>query len=310
MDYQCAKHYACALADPFTTPAGACVPQLPCLDSAKRVIFARGAGMIQSNGCGGISANTCLVGDQDCVTYTDGTGTSGDTMTGMTTVAKKNNSTLTSTQFSTNGIQARVVACGIRVKCVGPPLQMNGTVYPLEESSHLGTGSFDAPSIGGYAKVEPQDFNNEWVTALWQPVLPEEYQYSTDPFASPRSETHNPLVILIEAKSTSGDLLPFMWEYFLHYEAIGYAVQGKSRSHLATVEGGKVIAGLSSAPQSVFNAVSNGKLSAGGLADRVINTGSATPWSDLAYNLAGKAGKVASASAATYVSGGLAAMML
>lgn len=310
MDYQCAKHYATALANPFTTPAGACVPQLPCLDSAKRVIFARGAGFIQSNGFGGISANTCLVGDQDCVTVTDGNGTTGTTMTNATTVGYKNNSTLTSTQFSTNGVQARVVACGIRVKCVGPPLEMNGTVYPVEESSHLGTGDFDAPGVGGYAKCEPCDFNNQWVTALWQPVLPEEYQYSTDPFASPRSETHNPLIILIEAKSKAGDLLPFMWEFFLHYEAIGYAVQGKSRSHLATVEGAKVIAGLSQAPQSVFNAVSNEKLSSGGLADRVISTGSATPWADLAYNLAGKAGKAANAAATSYVSGGLAAMLL
>lgn len=273
MDHECAKHYFKASADPFDiSNGGACVPMLPCLDSVKRYAFARGTGRVQTNGFGGICATPCVAGDSTCMNVTDGTGT-GFNMSGTSVSSYTQNSGLATSSFTNGLIQSRIVACGIRIRFRGMPLQANGTVYALEDPSHLDTAPMTFQMLGDLGRVKNQKFGKDWIAVTWQPVLPQEYEYSNDGYAKPRGSVVNPLAILISADSPQGTM-PFDWEYFVHYEAIGAGIQGKTRSHLAPVEAPRAIAALSSMSSDFFSAVSNGHVDLGKAANLAIEVGS------------------------------------
>jgi len=273
MDHECAVHYYKALADPFDIAnGGACVPMLPCLDSVKRYAFARGTGMVQANGFGGICATPCVVGDSDCINVTNGTG--NHQMMSTTAVdSYTQNSGIPMSAFTSGDVQARIVSCGIRIRFRGKPLEANGSVYALEEPSHLDTAPMTYHKVGALGKVKNQKFREDWIAVTWKPVLPDEYEYSEDGYAKPRGSVVNPLCILISADSPQGTL-PFDWEYFVHYEAIGAGIQGKTRSHISPVEAPRVIAALSSMSSDFFSAVSNGRIDLGKTARLAIQAGS------------------------------------
>lgn len=308
---QCAKHYANTVMNPFDTPSGACVPVLPCLDSAKRKIFSRGIGQVNSNGFGGVNCTTALCSDISTVQYTDGTG-GGTTMGSANTATALNNSELLATAFSDNTVQARVVGCGLRVRYVGKQIDMNGSVYALEEPSHLSTDALTVVQARGFDKVKSKPFNREWVVASWQPVLPAETAYSMNPYASPYAPaSHTPLVILIQCQGMpSGTTLPFEWEWFLHYEAIGSGARGKSSSHMAPIAGPMVMAALQKAPSSMYDDVSNGRIHSDTITERIFERGTSflQGLGERALNTG--VGVVTSRAAAQYMSGGLAALAL
>lgn len=274
MDHECATHYYKASANPFDIAyAGACVPMLPCLDSVKRYAFARGTGMVQSNGFGGICATPCVVGDATCINVTSGTG-SQNSLSSTSVFSYSHNSGILTSSFTSGEVQARIVACGIRIRFRGKPLEANGTVYALEEPSHLDTASKTFQEVGSLGRVKNQRFGKDWIAVTWQPVLPQEYEYSDDGYAKPRGSVVNPLCILISADSPNGTL-PFDWEYFVHYEGVGAGIQGKTQSHLAPVEAPRVIAALSGMSSDFFSAVSNGHIDLERTAKLAIRAGSA-----------------------------------
>lgn len=312
----CAKHYAETVMNPFDTPSGACVPMLPCLDSAKRKIFARGTGQTSSsNGFGGVNCSTSLCHDLITVKYT--LGNAGTCISDSNTSDAYNNSELAYQDFQGQSVQARVVGCGLRVRFTGKQVDMNGTVYALEEPSHLTTDNLTVPDLLKFDKVKTKPFNRNWVVASWQPVLPAETAYSMNGYASPfiplggeGGGATAPLVILIQCQS--GESLPFEWEWFCHYEAIGTAARGKSASHLAPTTGPMVTAALQRAPSVLFDDVSNRKVNMNTISNKMIEHGSSWQFAgDLARRVAGTAvGAITSRAAQQYMSGGLMALAL
>jgi len=313
---QCALHYAETILNPFDTPAGACVPVTPCLDSAKRKIFARGIGQVQSNGFGGIIANTSMVNDSTPVVFTNGTSTVGNsfstiTPTGATSV--NSNSELSEAEFAAAQVQGRVVACGIRIRYTGKQVDMNGTVYAMEEPSHLTTGKDTPADLLALDRVKPKNFNRQWVVASWQPVLPSETAYSTNYAASAQPIVPYPLIILIQCQNmTAGETLPFEWEWYLHYEAVGSSARGKSASHIAPVAGPKVMSALQSAPTGLFDDVSNRLVSSASIATKMADHGSSWRFlGDVAQRVvASGAAAITSRAASQYVTGGLMALAM
>jgi hypothetical protein len=315
---ECARHYGETLLNPFDSPAGACVPVLPCLDTAKRKIFCRGTGYVQSNGFGGLTCYTSLAGDTPAAIYTTGTGSS-NTMTWDAAHMNKisPNSELTAADFSAQQVQARIVGLGIRLRYTGKQVDMNGSVYALEEPNHGKTDTMNVEDLRAFDRVKTQPFTREWVVAAWQPVLPLETAFSNNAYASPFPTPTNPLIILIacQGSGTAGNpSLPFEWEYFAHYEAIGIQARGKSESHIAPVQAQRVMAAMQKAPTTVFDAASNHHVSAVALSNRVVDEGSDT-WSSWGSNLAqGAIGfgtrVVATRAAQQYMAGGLAALAL
>jgi len=310
-EHQCAKHYAETVLDPFDTEAGACVPVLPCLDSSKRKTFARGTGMTQANGFGGIMASTTCVSDSPAVWYTTGTG-SGLSMSGTDNQAAYSNSELRNFDFSEGDVQVRVVGCALRVRCIGRPIDMNGRIFALEEPQHQNVNNFTIEKVSAYDKVKAKNFGNDWTVAAWQPVLPGEQSYQANGFASPNPTHYQPLCVLIQAQSELP--LPFEWEWAIHYEAVGSGARGKSASHIAPIAGPKAIAALQRAPTGAFDDVSNKRHSTSSIADNMIAQGSSFNWSRLAdtgVRVAQTAiGAITSRAAAQYMTGGLAALAL
>jgi len=192
---------------------------------------------------------------------------------------------------------------------------MNGTCYALEEPSHLATDHLTVPDILKYDRVKTKPFNREWVVACWQPVLPQETAYSNSPVAAPYGydQVKTPLVILIQTQSTTeSEGLPFEWEWYLHYEAIGSGARGKTVSHTAPVKGPNVIAALQQAPSTLYDKVSNGRANVNTIANRMVDHGSSWQFAgDLMKKVATTAvGAVTSRAAAQYMGGGLAALAL
>lgn len=310
-EHRCAKHYTQTVLNPFDTLAGACVPVLPCLDSSKRKVFARGTGMTQANGFGGIMASTTCVSDLPAVWYTTGAGSSNSMDgAGAATLSANNNSELQKLDFTDGNVQARIVGCGLRVRCISRPIDMNGRVFALEEPQHLNVNLFTIENVSAYDKVHSKSFDQEWTVVSWQPVLPGEQAYHQNPFASPTPTQYQPLCILIQGQ---GELpLSFEWEWVLHYEAIGSGARGKSESHIAPIAGPMAIAALQKTPTGAFDEVSNNRLSSGKVADQMISQGSSFDWSRLAdtgMRVAQTAiGAITSRAASQYMVGGLAAL--
>lgn len=283
VEHKCAKHYAETVLDPFETKSGACVPMLPCLDSAKRKIFARGTGMTQANGFGGICATTSCASDKPAVYVTDGTGT-GHSLVGTQNVAYHSNSEVDNAAFTGGTLQARIVGCGVRVRCIGKPIDMNGRTFALEEPSHMDTQSLEIANLSLFDvnRVKTKHFGPEWSVACWQPVRPGEQAYQANAYASTTGGmiTIAPLCILIQSQSALQ--LPFEWEWFCHYEAVGSSARGKSESHVAPIAGPKAIAALQKVPSGIFDDVSNKRTSVSRLAENMVALGSSMNWGEMA----------------------------
>jgi hypothetical protein len=297
--------------NPFDTEAGACVPVLPCLDSAKRKIFVRGTGYVQPNGFGCINAATSLCADGNAVSVTTGAGT-GNSINTTTTANYAPNSELIQSNFTEQLVQGRVVGCGIRVRYTGKAIDMSGTIYALEEPSHLNTSAYNVAKMEAFDKVKKVPFGRDWVVATWQPVLPAEYAFSTNAYCSPYSEPNAPLIIMMQTQANTGnEVLSFEWEYFLHYESIGSSARGKSASHMAPIAGPNVMAALSKAPSRMFDEVSNHRASADRLSNAMIDLGSSFEFGSLAKKvLHTGVGALTSRAASQYMAGGLMAIGL
>jgi hypothetical protein len=267
--------------------------------------------MTQANGFGGIVAQTSCANDIPAVYYTTGTG-AGESVGTTTYASAKPNSELTTQMFTEGQVQVRIVGCGLRIRFIGRQIDMNGRAFALEEPSHRDTINFTVPQVQRYDRCKSKPFSRKWVVATWQPVRPGEQAYHDNAFGATDDSHDEPLCILLQAQS--GVQCPFEWEYFCHYEAVGEAARGKTRSHIAPIAGPKAIAALQRAPTEVYDAVSNHEVSTAKLANAAITQGSSFDWSgnvqETAFQVARTAvGAVTSRAAAQYMAGGLMAIL-
>jgi len=296
----CAQHYAETLINPFDTPAGACVPMPPTLASVKRKIFARGTGHCQAaNGFGGIVANSSCVQDLACAKVTSGTGV-GDNINNAHFTEAFNNSELTSNVITEGNATGRLVGWGIRLRYIGKQVDMNGTVYALEEPTHLPLYNATISDLLKYDRVKKVPFDRNWVVACWQPVYQNDTGFNTNVFfqegpGGQHQQAGNEMLgILISVQasgapgSTPAASLPFEWEWYAHYETIGSNVRGKTISHAAPVLASNVLSAISQAPTTAFDAAANGRASTPAMAKQSVEHGSgaAMRWGEFATRLA------------------------
>lgn len=258
-------------------------------------------------------ASTCLSSTDVCAKVTNGSSSGSTNMSVASGTLVYNNSELSSSDFTDRHVQGRVVACGIRIRFTGRKYDMNGTVYALEEPAHLDTINFTVERMRQFDRVKTTPFNKDWSVVTWQPILPKETAYAPDPYSAPYTgEAHSPLLILIECQGMpAGTTLPFEWEYVLHYEAIGSGARGKTQSHVAPTEGSKATAALQQAPTTLFDDISNKKISSDAVADRMLEHGPS--WTQVFNSTAQgvfktAVGAITSRAAASYMSGGLLAL--
>ncbi len=200
------------------------------------------------------------------------------------------NSSYTTADFTNNVVSSRCVGIGVRVRYIGTRLNAGGRVYSLEHPDHHTLAADTVAQLRAFDSCEAWTFDEDWVTCLYQPRFPEDFEYFSDGFG--QSENAAFLAISIQSADATA---PFEWEVYSHWEFIGSSVRGKTVSHSAPNESDRVISALSQAPPSVHRAVALKPERALQIAHAAVNKGSSL-WSTI--------GDVVTGGAAGYKMGG------
>jgi hypothetical protein len=139
---ECTRHYLNAICDPWDTPAGVCLPadMFP-LPSQKVKVVSRGNFQLGTSGYGFIGLGPCSTSDTPGISYS--TSTSVMTPTTLLSAVTNKGTTgfsklpYTFADVETNNLaQARIVACGIRIRYNGTEDARQGTMVAFEEQDH------------------------------------------------------------------------------------------------------------------------------------------------------------------------------
>jgi len=253
---ECAVHYGSALLDPFNTTEGVCVPKFPAIESAKRVIFAKGVGQCV-NYNGGIVAVPMAGNDSAGISFSQpgwvpsavGALPKGtDTNVGSSSLA----SDYTEASFATasGDVQCRCVAYGIRVRYTGTELNRGGSVYTLEEPDHASLSGVVVTDLRKYKATTASKFGDDWVTVLYQPRFPADFGYHGNALGQTVNDKF--LAISIQAAFASA---PFEWEVFAHYEFIGRPVTGKTTTHTEPYMTEKILSAIAQKPHYINSVI-------------------------------------------------------
>jgi len=226
---ECSKLYMRALCDPWGVPGSPCVPDNITLPSYKVSFFSRGSLGIGATGAGFIT----------CCPYN---GMAGDAVYGNVTTESYSgsgyepavsgvanyvsNSSFASTQFTLGGgLRRRVVACGVRVRYVGPELTRGGRIIESRHPTNYNivSGSTAAMLLAN-RETEPVPVNRSWHYVMWKPAVPEDLAYETSP-----SATLGFCLIALIIGAPVGTV--FEYDTIAHYEIIGDAVPNLTVSH-------------------------------------------------------------------------------
>lgn len=226
----CAKKYAESLANPFTGPPDACMPDAIPIPSRKMRVFVRsvfttgalGFGFVVIRGSAANDVNVCRHSE---ATYTGGViATSGLGVTPLT-----NNSDYTSAEFGATQdlLKMRIVSLGLRVRYIGPELNRSGQMVLLEEPNHNSLDGLSFGDLASYqsAKIVPVD--RQWHSVLYSPKLLEEVEYTRG--HCPASCLDNIVVAVQGVDPTLA--LSFEYQYYVNFEIIGVNARGKTPSH-------------------------------------------------------------------------------
>jgi hypothetical protein len=267
---ECTKHYAQALADPFSLNADVCIPDTHSVPSKKAKFIIRGTGSTQSNNLGTVFANPFfaandklefLTGVETCFTgvvaYTNGASTSvavrtyenQGTPNGITTSALSR-SPYALTDFDTGpsgnpqptiiGAQVRIVGAGLRVRYTGTKLNEGGTILIAKRQDGESFDNFTYDSISSMMNTQVRQLGSKWHQVSYTPVQPSDYDYCRNGCfgANEDINTLNADAVLKASRHHIGFVLksaapsqPFEWEYVVHVEFLGKVIDNISRSH-------------------------------------------------------------------------------
>ena len=249
----CAHHYGEALLDPFNTPAGACVPKFPSINSSKRVLFAKGTGSCVA-GNGGIVITPNCSNNTNSVWFSQTgwvAGAPGDmpnggdvgvgTITGM-------NGSFAAADFAATPplVQSRLVSLGVRIRYIGTKLNEGGRVYLLEEPDHETLAGENVTVIRSYDDCVAADFDKHWKSITYQPRYPPDFAFTDE-----RGQTKTDTFLAISIQSAFATAA-FEWEVYGHWEFIGRSVRGKTVSHSAPLLADRILSGISQMPRPLM----------------------------------------------------------
>lgn len=302
-DQSCALHYGAALFDPFNTDAGACVPKFPAINSAKRKVFARGTGLCVGNN-GGVVCGTGAANNGAAVLYTTaGWVASGPTSlpgggdAGIQTASPNCSFDVAAFGASATAVQCRTVACGIRVRYIGTPLEAGGLAYELEQPDHTSIEGYSVAQMNAFADSSRTLLNGQWIECLYQPRFPADFGYFPDPNGQSAGTVRFLGIQLTPATAGAA----FEWEYFAHYEFIGSSVQGKSPSHVSPLTD-RILSAVAQAPPGIRQRMANDPESGRKLSTLAVKQG-ASMWSQLGRGLLGGAARVGSIALGGFLGG-------
>jgi hypothetical protein len=225
----CALHYLLARGDPFhPLAAGVCLPCGTGQPSFKATVRINGIAKPYSTGLIGIKFNMTPCFDRPCITVTNGTTAPATTWPSShwsaTNAAFTDYTDLKQPyghlHLANADVEWRPVACGLRVRAVGPPLSAGGIMYGYVIPDGGGTTSdfmAEAPSLAATRSLPLR--SNEWLQ-LNQDFghLSNNETYTTNEFwVGANVSTCTGFVF---AQPSSPDSI-LEFQYVLHYEMVG-----------------------------------------------------------------------------------------
>lgn len=240
----CSMDYFSALANPFDTPQGVCLPSADFpIPSSKIVTRIRTQFRLGTTGYGFVVCQPSAANDTTCITTTAAAsvGTSSTVFGSFTGKVTLNNTQLpyASAAFTATGVQSRVVAFGLRIKYVGQLMNRNGVIISYEDPDHADMSnnkSFDLLSSNPYTEINRVG-DDEWdaVVMYSGPAVPSDADFQAS--AVPTGVSSSFLGLAIAGQAS--DL--YELEAVFHHEFIGSVVVARSISHADPATYSKVL---------------------------------------------------------------------
>jgi len=246
----CTKHFIRALYDPFTTPAGVCIPcDLFPLPSQKSKAVIRGSFNLGTTGFGYVAFTPSVCNDVISLIATSNVSVGG-AATGFNAFTALGNTYFTKLPYTNNDIvvnktvSARIVACGVRIRYAGKETDRRGIYNALESGEHedLYFSNFNSVNSDfAQTTVSRPTGTSDWDATVCNsgPVQPGELEFSNIalPLGPNSSGVTTPFIIA--CSGNAGDQLEL--EAVIHVEYIGKAVDSKTPSHSDSAGYGRAI---------------------------------------------------------------------
>jgi hypothetical protein len=238
---QSATHYALSVADPFSSPEGACIPDFPTLQTGRFRTFAKGTFATStdatSGGRGFIVVDPPRGAGNDANAVKTNTAAmaalAGINLTGAANV--NTNSPYGSGSFATgNNQQFRVVSCGLRIRYIGSELIRGGQIIGLHHPAHYSLHTYNESNLDAYWESARLPVIRDWTTVTYRPVETDDLDWAVSfpTFTPAITDPSYYMGFLIRAPDTNGtNPLQFEYEAYFNYEISGPLVQNKEFSH-------------------------------------------------------------------------------
>ena len=237
----CAIEYLGALVAPFGHKGLACIPDLHAIPSKKIRVKTRGTFSTGTNGFGFVVHSPwCTSNDSDSLAYTDASSAltavikSGVGVVNQSEVKQPYPLALFAGLAGAQGVRARVVGSGLRIRYIGPELARSGQIIGIREPDNQTLEGQTATTVKDLTTAKTFNNDREWITVMYRPARPAEYKYSPDHCsASDSTNTKWSQGFLITGTTNTSGLpgpAPFEFEVVKYVEYLGN-IDNITRSH-------------------------------------------------------------------------------
>lgn len=225
---ECLLNYTKALLNPFETPA-ACLPARLSQPSQKTRVFARGVMEVGTFGIGWLTARATPVNDGAALCHTvaayGGSATTEIDTAAFGTQIVNHNAPYALARMTDRTLQARIVACGVRIRYIGKELDRGGTITAFQDPAHetLNQNGHSYNQIRGYDRAITVPNKRQWVSAVYIPI---DYHTGERWHDSSVDGAVANFCLALMIADTPGT--QYEYEYYAHFEYIGHNVRSKT----------------------------------------------------------------------------------
>lgn len=229
--------YVTSLANPYDTgPKDARVPSFPALETATRTYWSKGTFTTGTLNFGFILGDplSLLANDRNSV-YGSLAAFPGSTTTIVLAANQvagyMGNSEFTTASLGPNGIQGRIVSCGMRVRNITPKLSRGGQLFGLQEPAHASLDGTSLAAMQAYqesASCSPD--SKMWTNLNYKMVDTDDNDFIAV-YPGQGAGNLNATYICFIAIAPAGSPQTYQYEFWGNFEIQGRNVSGKGPSN-------------------------------------------------------------------------------
>jgi hypothetical protein len=171
-----------------------------------------------------------LASDQGAFAKTGATCVESEiTLSGTGITQPNSNAPYALSAFGVNGVLARVVAAGMRVRPIYAETDLNGQVYAMRHPDNRSLAGFTATEMAAYAEsgIFPVTNARKWIGVVWKPVNPDESEFVSDLTAQSSKYC---LGLMVQGRTPAQGSDLYAVEMYVIAEYIGPNVNSKTLS--------------------------------------------------------------------------------